>query len=89
MLPCACWRGRFGDAWMSMTVSFGAEAEGAARAERGGEIMGKGSDSRRVFRPGCPAESPLASSPQRQLSWRLAPGERHARRHASSASLPS
>eukprot|EP00962_Isochrysis_galbana_P002337 scaffold615_cov125-Isochrysis_galbana.AAC.2 len=24
--------------------------------------MGKGSESRRVFRPGCPAEPPLASS---------------------------
>eukprot|EP00962_Isochrysis_galbana_P040227 scaffold14553_cov120-Isochrysis_galbana.AAC.4 len=35
MLPCACSRGRFGDAWMSMTVSFGAEAEGAARASAG------------------------------------------------------
>eukprot|EP00962_Isochrysis_galbana_P006901 scaffold1864_cov106-Isochrysis_galbana.AAC.10 len=26
-------RWRFGDAWMSMTVSFGSEAEGAARAQ--------------------------------------------------------
>eukprot|EP00962_Isochrysis_galbana_P027240 scaffold8542_cov119-Isochrysis_galbana.AAC.6 len=34
-LPCACSRGRFGDAWMSMTVSFGAEAEEAARASAG------------------------------------------------------
>eukprot|EP00962_Isochrysis_galbana_P047345 scaffold19288_cov142-Isochrysis_galbana.AAC.4 len=32
MLPCVVSRGRFGDAWMSMTVSFGSEAEGAARA---------------------------------------------------------
>eukprot|EP00962_Isochrysis_galbana_P029624 scaffold9492_cov108-Isochrysis_galbana.AAC.6 len=35
MLPCADSRGRFGDAWMSMTVSFGSEAEGAARASAG------------------------------------------------------
>eukprot|EP00962_Isochrysis_galbana_P032830 scaffold10868_cov121-Isochrysis_galbana.AAC.5 len=35
MLPCAVSRGRFGDAWMSMTVSFGSEAEGAARASAG------------------------------------------------------
>eukprot|EP00962_Isochrysis_galbana_P027821 scaffold8760_cov116-Isochrysis_galbana.AAC.16 len=34
MLPCAVSRGRFGDAWMSMTVSFGSEAEGAARAKQ-------------------------------------------------------
>eukprot|EP00962_Isochrysis_galbana_P002253 scaffold591_cov121-Isochrysis_galbana.AAC.3 len=33
MLPCAVSRGRFGNAWMSMTVSFGSEAEGAARAQ--------------------------------------------------------
>eukprot|EP00962_Isochrysis_galbana_P017235 scaffold4961_cov114-Isochrysis_galbana.AAC.9 len=35
MLPCAESRGRFGDEWMSMTVSFGSEAEGAARASAG------------------------------------------------------
>eukprot|EP00962_Isochrysis_galbana_P002167 scaffold564_cov101-Isochrysis_galbana.AAC.5 len=35
MLPCAVSCGRFGDAWMSMTVSFGSEAEGAARASAG------------------------------------------------------
>eukprot|EP00962_Isochrysis_galbana_P004053 scaffold1130_cov127-Isochrysis_galbana.AAC.5 len=35
MLPCVVSRGRFGDAWMSMTVSFGSEAEGAARASAG------------------------------------------------------
>eukprot|EP00962_Isochrysis_galbana_P004499 scaffold1232_cov127-Isochrysis_galbana.AAC.9 len=35
MLPCDDSRWRFGDAWMSMTVSFGSEAEGAARASAG------------------------------------------------------
>eukprot|EP00962_Isochrysis_galbana_P057956 scaffold30592_cov112-Isochrysis_galbana.AAC.1 len=35
MLPCAASRGRCGDAWMSMMVSFGSEAEGAARASAG------------------------------------------------------
>eukprot|EP00962_Isochrysis_galbana_P039041 scaffold13969_cov125-Isochrysis_galbana.AAC.1 len=35
MLPCAGSRGRFGDEWISMTMSFGAEAEGAARASAG------------------------------------------------------
>eukprot|EP00962_Isochrysis_galbana_P004095 scaffold1141_cov128-Isochrysis_galbana.AAC.16 len=34
MLPCADSRGPFGDEWMSMTVSFGSEAEGAARARK-------------------------------------------------------
>jgi len=32
MLPCTDSRGRFGDAWMSMTVSFGSEAEGEGAA---------------------------------------------------------
>eukprot|EP00962_Isochrysis_galbana_P044927 scaffold17550_cov119-Isochrysis_galbana.AAC.2 len=36
MLPCDASRGRFGDSWRSMTVSFGSEAEGAARASAGG-----------------------------------------------------
>eukprot|EP00962_Isochrysis_galbana_P031395 scaffold10233_cov128-Isochrysis_galbana.AAC.1 len=37
---CLKWRcGRFGDEAMSMTVSFGAEAEGAARASAGGCSM--------------------------------------------------
>jgi len=35
MLPCDDSRWRFGDAWMFMTVSFGSEAEGAARASAG------------------------------------------------------
>eukprot|EP00962_Isochrysis_galbana_P053055 scaffold24515_cov112-Isochrysis_galbana.AAC.1 len=35
MLPCGASRGRFGDSRSSMTVSFGAEAEGAARASAG------------------------------------------------------
>eukprot|EP00962_Isochrysis_galbana_P030623 scaffold9933_cov125-Isochrysis_galbana.AAC.5 len=35
MLPCDASRGRFGDSRLSMTVSFGAEAEGAARASAG------------------------------------------------------
>eukprot|EP00962_Isochrysis_galbana_P003571 scaffold1013_cov108-Isochrysis_galbana.AAC.1 len=32
ILPCAGSRGRFGDDWISMSMSVGAEAEGAARA---------------------------------------------------------
>eukprot|EP00962_Isochrysis_galbana_P019672 scaffold5726_cov116-Isochrysis_galbana.AAC.3 len=44
MLPCAGSRGRFGDEWISMTMSFGAEAEGAARATQvavcAGELVG-------------------------------------------------
>ena len=39
LLSCAGSRGRFGDEAMSMTVSFGAEAEGAARASAGGYSM--------------------------------------------------
>eukprot|EP00962_Isochrysis_galbana_P021343 scaffold6293_cov133-Isochrysis_galbana.AAC.2 len=39
--PCACSRGRSGDSWMSMTVSFGAEAEGAARASSGRLLYAK------------------------------------------------
>eukprot|EP00962_Isochrysis_galbana_P029124 scaffold9278_cov117-Isochrysis_galbana.AAC.10 len=35
MLPCAWSRGRFGDDWIPMSMSFGAEAEGAARASAG------------------------------------------------------
>eukprot|EP00962_Isochrysis_galbana_P013629 scaffold3863_cov166-Isochrysis_galbana.AAC.2 len=35
LLSCAGSRGRFGDEAISMTVSFGAEAEGAARASAG------------------------------------------------------
>jgi len=35
MLPCAESGGRFGDEWMSMTMSFGSEAKGAARASAG------------------------------------------------------
>eukprot|EP00962_Isochrysis_galbana_P029533 scaffold9442_cov117-Isochrysis_galbana.AAC.13 len=35
LLSCAGSRGRFGDEVISMTVSFGAEAEGAARASAG------------------------------------------------------
>eukprot|EP00962_Isochrysis_galbana_P024374 scaffold7467_cov140-Isochrysis_galbana.AAC.3 len=39
LLSCAGSRGRFGDEAMSMTVSFGAGAEGAARASAGGYSM--------------------------------------------------
>eukprot|EP00962_Isochrysis_galbana_P009896 scaffold2741_cov134-Isochrysis_galbana.AAC.12 len=39
MLPCAGSRGRFGDDGIPMTVSFGTEAEGAARASAGVRSM--------------------------------------------------
>jgi len=34
MLPCAASRGRFGDKWISMTMSFGAEADKERRARQ-------------------------------------------------------
>eukprot|EP00962_Isochrysis_galbana_P032712 scaffold10796_cov114-Isochrysis_galbana.AAC.6 len=42
--------------------------------------MGKGSESRRVFRPGCPAESPLASSTPNNNQVRPTPAAHSARR---------